>query len=98
MDFIRKIGAIYSTDNGKKIYPYFLSMTMDDDGDLWMPSYTDGVYRYSGEKLLPYPVKYGKADVLGYSIYKDKFGFIWLGTHNTGAFKYNGKNFERFSP
>lgn len=75
---------------------YFMSMTTDNNGDLWMVTYDNGVWRHKGNELIHYPIKDGDADVLLFSIYKDNQGVLWLGTHNAGVYKYNGKSFEKF--
>ncbi len=75
---------------------YFLSMTIDNKGDLWMVTYDNGVWRNNGNELIHYPIKDGDTEVLLFSIYKDNQGDLWLGTHNAGVYKYNGESFEKF--
>lgn len=75
---------------------YFMSMTLDNDGDLWMATYDNGVWRNNGKELIHYPIKDGDTEVLLFSIYKDNQGALWLGTHNAGVYKYNGELFEKF--
>ena len=75
---------------------YFMSMTMDNNGDLWMVTYDNGVWRNNGTELIHYPIKDGDTDVLLFSIYKDNQGTLWLGTHNAGVYKYTGESFEKF--
>lgn len=75
---------------------YFMSMTMDNNGDLWMATYDNGVWRNNGNELIHYPIKDGDTEVLLFSIYKDNQGVLWLGTHNAGVYKYNGESFKKF--
>ena len=75
---------------------YFMSMTTDNNGDLWMVTYDNGVWRNNGNELIHYPIKDGNTEVLLFSIYKDNQGALWLGTHNAGVYKYNGESFEKF--
>ena len=97
---------VFKKENGKGFlneanemeFPFFLSITEDDNGDLWMATYDNGVWRYNGKEMIHYPVKYGETDVLLFTIYKDQQGVLWLGTHNEGVFKYNGTSFEKFEP
>ncbi len=91
-------GIGYSNDNSEIDYPYFMSIVEDNNGDLWMASYEEGVWRNNGKELIHYPIKDGETDVLIFSIYKDNQGTLWLGTHNAGAYKFNGKTFEKFKP
>ena len=77
---------------------YYMSITEDAKGVVWMVTYGDGVWRYDPgeEKLTHYPIKDGDKTVTLFSIYKDRQGDLWLGTHNDGAYKFNGKTFEKF--
>jgi ligand-binding sensor domain-containing protein len=77
---------------------YFMSAIVDDNGDLWMATYEQGVWRFDGKTTTHYLVKDGSKDLSLFSIYKDKTGDLWLGTHTAGAYKFNGKTFEKFKP
>jgi len=77
---------------------YFMSITQDDNGYIWMARYGGGVWKYDSEELIHYPIKDADTDVLIFKIYKDRQGDLWLGTQNAGTFKFNGESFERFNP
>ena len=77
---------------------YYLSIIEDNNRDLWMATYDEGVWRYDGKKIIHYPIKDGSKNITLFSVYKDKHGELWLGTHETGAYKFNGKTFEKFKP
>ena len=96
INYRKENGIGYSNENGEIDFPYFMSITKDNNGDLWMVTYSDGVWRNDGEKLIHYPIKDGGADVLLFSIYKDKQDNLWLGTHSNGVYKFNGEAFEKF--
>lgn len=98
INYEKEDGIGYSNGGSKIDFPYFMSMTTDNNGDLWMVTYNDGVYQNNGERLIHYPIKNGDTDVLLFSIYKDNQGVLWLGTHNASVLKFNGKIFEPFSP
>lgn len=95
LNYRKEKGIGKETDKGALAYPYFLSVVEDNQGDLWMVTYDEGVWRYNGKELVQYLVKEGEATVLLYSIYKDRQGVLWLGTPNHGAYKFNGKTFEK---
>ena len=86
------------TSKEPKLNNYFMSITQDDSGDVWMAKYDGAVWRYDGKNLIHYPIKDGNTNVLIFTIYKDKQGDLWLGTHNAGALRFNGKTFEKFVP
>jgi len=78
--------------------PYFNAGLADNNDDLWMTTYTGGVWKYDGENLHNLPIKDGEKEVLLISIYKDNQGVLWLGTDNAGVYKFNGTTFEKFEP
>ena len=83
--------------DGKEMV-YFMSVVKDVNQDLWMATYSEGVWRYDGKNKIHYPVKDGFKDITLFSIYKDNHGDLWVGSHEAGAYKFNGKTFEKFRP
>ncbi len=79
-------------------YIYFSYIIEDKNGDIWLNTWSKGVYKYDGTNITNYPVKDGSQDVNLVSMYQDKKGDLWLGTPDNGTFKFNGNNFERFTP
>lgn len=90
------IEDVKSTDGKNRIY--FMSATNDNDGNLWLASYDEGVCCFNGETTKQYIVKDGAKNATIFSIYKDNKGGLWLGTHEAGAYKFNGQTFEKFAP
>ncbi|MEP7197703.1 MAG: two-component regulator propeller domain-containing protein [Saprospiraceae bacterium] len=86
--------------DGKKDSDYneYLSIAKDNNNELWMATYADGIWHYNGKSIAHYPVKNGTKDITVFSIYKDNSGNLWLGTHENGAYKFNRQTFERFKP
>lgn len=76
----------------------YLSIAKDNNNELWIATYSDGIWHYNGKNIVHYPVKDGTTDITVFSIYKDNNGDLWLGTHETGVYKFNGQTFERFKP
>lgn len=72
------------------------SMTEDNNGELWMATFSAGVWRYDGEKVTNYTTKDGIPSNSIMTIYKDRKGELWFGTDGEGIFKFNGKNFASF--
>lgn len=83
------------SEDGKD-YIYFMSAIKDDEGNIWMATYNQGVWRYDGKEATHYPVKEGSKDITLFSIYKDKKGELWLGSHETSLYKFNGTSFVKF--
>ena len=81
--------------NGKNLF-YYLSVTEDNNHDLWMVTYDEGVWRYDGKNLKHYLIQEDGKAVTLYTIYKDNIGVLWLGSHEHGAYKFNGSTFEKF--
>lgn len=74
----------------------YLSIAKDNNNELWIATYTQGIWHYNGKDIAHYPVTDGTKDITVFSIYKDHAGNLWLGTHENGAYKFNGQTFERF--
>lgn len=94
--FKKESGVGYLNKNKKMEFPFFLSITEDNKGNLWMATYENGVWKYNGKELIHFPIKDGETDVLLFTIYKDNKGVLWLGTHNAGVYTFNGHTFEKF--
>jgi len=77
---------------------YFMSAINDNDGNLWLATYDQGLWCYNGKTAKQYIVKDGDKNATLFSVYKDKKGALWLGTHQSGAYKFNGQTFEKFAP
>lgn len=88
------IGSLDGTAGGD--FNEYMSITKDNNNDLWIATYGGGVYRYDGKKLKHYPIIINSDYMTVFSIYNDRHGNLWLGTHEHGAYKYNGKTFEPF--
>jgi ligand-binding sensor domain-containing protein len=94
--FKKESGVGYLNKINEMEFPFFLSITEDNKGNLWMATYESGVWKYNGKELIHYPVKDGATDVLLFTIYKDNKGVLWLGTHNAGVYTFDGHSFEKF--
>lgn len=73
----------------------YLSIAMDNDNNLWLVTYENGVWKYNGNTVTHYPVKEKGKDIFLFYIYKDNNGELWLGTHENGVYKFNGTTFEK---
>lgn len=92
----KSIGSLDGKSDGK--LNEYLSIAKDNNNELWVATYTAGVYHYDGKKIKHYIVKDKSKEITLFTIYKDNAGHLWLGTHETGAYKFNGQTFERFKP
>lgn len=92
----RGTGPLKSPDGNDHVYAF--AFVEDNKGDLWMPTYAEGVWRYDGRQTKQYLLKANGKVVTTYNLYKDRKGAIWLGTHENGVYKFNGKEFVRFMP
>ncbi len=88
----RAPGVGHVTPNGEVKYPYFMAITEDQRGDLWMAGYDEGVWRNDGDKVTNFPLE----GLLVFTIYVDRQGGVWLGTHNDGVYRFDGEQFVKF--
>lgn len=70
----------------------YLSAIKDTDGNLWIVTYKDGVWKYDGKTYTHYPI-----NATLYTIYQDKKGILWVGTHTDGVYKWDGTTFKKFT-
>ena len=92
---IKSIGNLDGKDNSN--LNEYLSITKDNDNNLWFATYSAGVWKYDGTKITHYPVQLNSKDITLFSIYNDNNGKLWLGTHENGVFKFNGQTFNKFT-
>jgi ligand-binding sensor domain-containing protein len=97
IDFQKEDGIGYLNENNEIEFPFFHAITEDNDGNLWLATYDNGVWKYNGKELIRYPIKDGETDVLLFKIFKDNKGVLWLGSHNAGVYRFNGNSFEKFA-
>lgn len=95
INFQKEDGIGHLDETNKKEFPFFLSITEDNEGNLWMATYDNGVWKYNGKELIHYPIRDGATDVLLFTIFKDNKGVLWLGSHNAGVYKFNGTSFDK---
>lgn len=79
-------------------YIYYSYILEDNGGNIWLTTWSKGVYKFDGQNITHYAVKDGATAVNLVSMYKDNQGDLWLGTPENGVFKFNGNTFERFQP
>ena len=76
----------------------YLSIARDNDNNLWIATYRNGVWKYDSNKTKHYPVQENGIAINLFYIYKDNNGDIWLGTEKNGVWKFNGESFIRVTP
>jgi len=96
MTYNRKKGADYKAESGEEEFTYFMSMTEDHKGNLWMVTADEGVWRNDGKELINYPITENGESIFLFSIYIDKQDHLWLITRNKGLYKYNEDKFEKY--
>lgn len=92
----RKMELGILTKKNEREFPFFLSITQDNEGNFWLATYENGVWKYNGKELIHYPIKDGETNVYLFTISNDKQGVLWFGTHNAGVYKFNGSSFDKF--
>ena len=96
VDYTRETGTAPVAE--KEQFPYFLSMTKDNNGNMWMVTYDDGVWRSDGTHLSRVAMEAGETKPLLFCIYKDHQGGLWVGSQNAGLFQLVGDTFVPFKP
>ncbi len=71
----------------------YASTTKDNNDNLWIATYQNGVWKYDGNKVKQYSVQENGKEVNLFYIYKDNNGDIWLGTEKNGVWKLSEESF-----
>lgn len=94
--FYEKHKSIGSLDGNKAgNMNEYLSITKDNDNNLWIATYRNGVWKYDGKEIRHYSIQENGKDINLFYIYNDKIGNIWLGTHQNGIWKLKEEVFKK---
>jgi signal transduction histidine kinase/ligand-binding sensor domain-containing protein len=72
------------------------SMIHDKEGNIWIGTDGNGLYKYGGAKFISFLSAQGLEDYFVWSIQQDSKGNYWFGTAENGIFKYDGHKFTSF--
>lgn len=90
---IKSIGCLDGKKDGA--LNEYLSIIKDDNNNLWIATYLEGVWKVDGDHVKHYPVQVDGKNIPLFYLFNDNNGDIWLGTQENGAYKFTGKTFER---
>lgn len=71
-------------------------IAQDRQGNLWIATIDNGIWRYDGQNLTNYTTKDGLGTNAIWTLYVDKDDRLWVGTAETGVYFFDGKRFEQF--
>lgn len=97
----REFRVPYTTDAGidEKLTDgplYFQGAVRDAEGALWLAPWGGGIWRFDGERISNFPVRFEGNDIQVVSISRDNTGALWLGTPTSGPYRFDGDSFEPF--
>lgn len=95
-DRVKSIGCLDGKKDGD--LNEYLSIIRDDNNNLWIAIYLNGVWKVDGENVKHYPIRVDGKNIPIFYLFKDNKGDIWLGTEENGAFKFDGQTFNTFAP
>ena len=75
------------------------ALTQHPNGDLWVGTALDGVYRLPADSTLPaehFTTANGLLHNTIYALTTDSLGQVWIGTHDTGLAVWQGKSFRYY--
>jgi ligand-binding sensor domain-containing protein len=71
------------------------AITDDKEGNLWIATLGEGVWKYDGKTFTNYRTKDGLGINFIWTIYRDRNDTLWFGTDGAGVYTFNGKRFEK---
>jgi len=72
------------------------AIAVDQDGDVWLGTYGDGVTRFDGEISTPYATPDGLGSRWVYAMAVAPDGVVWCGT-SSGASRFDGKTWTTYT-
>jgi ligand-binding sensor domain-containing protein/signal transduction histidine kinase len=75
-----------------------LSITEDQNGNIWFSTRGGGVSRYNGKSFTNFTTEQGLVNNTIWSSIKDKKGNLWFGAQDGGISRFDGKSFTNFIP
>jgi ligand-binding sensor domain-containing protein len=72
------------------------SITDDRQGNLWIGTIDNGLWKYDGSALSHFTTKDGLTSNAIWTVYRDRDGTLWIGTDGGGITKYDGTAFTAF--
>lgn len=96
--YTKEKGIAIITENPSEPLIDYLDAHKDSSGHVWMITYTNGVYKYDGQKVEHIEILEEGKQIKLFSIYQDHQNQLWLGSHEHGAYRFDGKAFVKFVP
>jgi signal transduction histidine kinase/ligand-binding sensor domain-containing protein len=79
--------------------PGGISVLVEDANEnLWIGSYSNGLYRYANDTLTHFSTDQGFTGTRVFAVFPDHEGSIWIGTADDGVCRFRGEKFTRFTP
>jgi ligand-binding sensor domain-containing protein/serine phosphatase RsbU (regulator of sigma subunit) len=96
---------IIDTKNNIKIGDYipsqyniaFRSLLVNSKNEQWLGTSSEGLYKYSNNKLINFNLANGLTLNSILSLYSDREGGIWAGTDGSGVYKFLGERFTFYT-
>lgn len=90
-----KPGLPTAGQNTDQNFTYYMAITEDQAGNLWMAAGSDGIWKFDGKTITRYPIG-NRAYAL--AIYHDREGNLWAGTVDQGLYTLKDASFTPFKP
>jgi ligand-binding sensor domain-containing protein/serine phosphatase RsbU (regulator of sigma subunit) len=74
-----------------------LKIIQDKNHDLWIASYSSGLFRVHGKEIVNYSTRTGFVSDKVLTVFTDSKNNIWIGTKDAGVVRYDGRTFTNFS-
>lgn len=95
LDYKKQVGLPEAQSDADDNFAYYMAITEDDSGSLWMACGNNEVWKFDGDQITRFPLVDGAYAI---SILCDREGKLWVGTLDHGIFTFAGKSFEPFKP
>ncbi|WP_231966434.1 ligand-binding sensor domain-containing protein [Terriglobus roseus] len=93
-DVMRSIDARRGRESSKITFRYSYA---DHQGNLWLATAGQGLYRLQSQTISTYSTEQGLLDQDAYAIYQDRDGALWIGTWHKGLSRFQNGHFSNFT-
>ncbi len=90
-DFLKKLASKEGT------LARVWSITDDKQGNIWIGTIDNGLWKFNGNTLTNYTIKDGLTSNAIWTVYCDGDGILWIGSDGGGITRYDGKAFKTFN-
>jgi ligand-binding sensor domain-containing protein len=94
---VRRVQGHFQPLSLQKVSSPTIDILQDHDGNLWLASVTEGLFRVHGNQISHFTTKDGLSSDVVSALYEDRDGNIWVGTNEGGLDRFHDGSFTTYA-